>query len=239
MGNPVKLVDVDGRDAEITINWEKGTISVNANIYLYGDGATKQVAQAYKDCIMNSWGALNEYEYKDKTFTVTWNINVELAKNGEPMVFDGVNNYIECKKDIDISTTEMNKGTWRSRSSSGGLLTSEGDNPAIHEFGHIVGLRDRYVTIKQAIKSGWAYGTILEGWEGNVMAEPAGKGVVEPVNLDILFSPLVELHKWMMDQYEKNFPSSPRRFPYDNKSYKINENNREPNIYITPKNNSK
>jgi RHS repeat-associated protein len=238
-GNPVKLVDVDGRDAEITINWEKGTISVNANIYLYGDGATKQVAQAYKDCIMNSWGALNEYEYKDKTFTVTWNINVELAKNGEPMVFDGVNNYIECKKDIAFSTTEMNKGTWRSRNSNGGLLTSEGDNPAIHEFGHILGLRDRYITRSEAKRTNLSYKTIFEGWEGNVMAEPAGKGVVETKNLDILFSPALETHKFMIDAFEKEFPSSPRRFPYDNKSYKINKDHREPILKTQLKSTSK
>ncbi|MBP5482411.1 MAG: hypothetical protein J6Y22_11760 [Paludibacteraceae bacterium] len=71
------------------------------------------------------------------------------------------------------------------------------------------------------------------------MAEKAGQGKVSKENLDILFIPSLELHKWMKSQYEKFLPSTSKFIPYDNKSYKINENNREPDIYITPKNNSK
>ena len=243
-GNPVKLVDVDGRDAEITINEEQGTITVTSNIIIYGVLASEKMAEIYENSIMNSWGKMNTYEYEGRTYNVLWNIDVRVMGKDEKEDYNGVNNYIKVVgyTGNPASTNSTNKGTWRGVSSSiyGGLLNENSkDNPAPHEFGHILGLRDRYVTREQALESGWAYGTILKGWDGNIMAEKAGQGKVSKENLDILFIPSLELHKWMKSQYEKFLPSTSKFIPYDNKSYKINENNREPKIYITPKNNSK
>ena len=49
MGNPVRFVDPDGRDGIISIYGN--AITIAANVYLYGDGATKSVMrQMDKKC---------------------------------------------------------------------------------------------------------------------------------------------------------------------------------------------
>lgn len=50
----------------------------------------------------------------------------------------------------------------------------------IHEFGHLLGLKDRYGTDKNDAET---YRRALSEYEGNVMAEEAGMGIVEPMNV--------------------------------------------------------
>jgi len=241
-GNPVRLVDPDGRDAKITINEEQGTITVTSNIIIYGSLANEEMANVYKKSIMNSWGKMNTYEYEGRTYNVMWNIDVRVKGENEKENYNGVNNYIKVVNSTanPSSTINTNNGSWRGVSYSGDVLDENSkDNPAPHEFGHILGLRDRYVTKTQSQKSGWEYGMSLKGWNGNVMGEKAGQGKVSKENLDILFTPSLKLHKWMIELYEKYFPSSSRFFPYDNKSYNINGNHREPEFDLTPKPKSK
>ena len=121
------------------------------------------------------------WKYTDElngiTYDVVFDVQVELYNpdnpSDKPGFFSGKNNpfsrdnYIEidnkCRRSFVRGGDE---GTWRSEGREGKSLAS--DNPAPHEFGHLLGFKDRYGE-KGA----------QNGWEGNIMAEPAMKGRVE------------------------------------------------------------
>lgn len=91
------------------------------------------------------------------------------------------------------------------------------DNPAPHEFGHMLGLKDKYSKSKEA------YGTpINDIWEKNIMANPAGKGMVEKKNLDILLLSLIEKYG-----YDININRDVPWLNYMKSMFYINETNRE------------
>lgn len=54
------------------------------------------------------------------------------------------------------------------------------NNDMIHEFGHLLGLSDKYGTDKNNPET---YRKALPEYMGNVMAEEAGMGIVEPTNV--------------------------------------------------------
>ena len=69
------------------------------------------------------------------------------------------------------------------------------DNPAPHEFGHMLGLKDKYSKSKEA------YGTpINDIWEKNIMANPAGKGMVEKKNLEAVLISFDKFVKHNLDE---------------------------------------
>lgn len=74
------------------------------------------------------------------------------------------------------------EGVWRGT----GLAFSD---PAPHEFGHLVGLDDRYYGDLWAFlgKSG-----PKPGWAGNIMAEPPGFGAVQQKNIDAILDNALE-----------------------------------------------
>ncbi|HRP90299.1 MAG TPA: hypothetical protein PKX92_09675 [Edaphocola sp.] len=55
------------------------------------------------------------------------------------------------------------------------------DNPAAHELGHLLGLRDRYSD----------EGGVFKGWEGNIMGN-SGTGKVEQRNIDAVVEDAVK-----------------------------------------------
>lgn len=88
------------------------------------------------------------------------------------------------------------EGQWRANGRGG--LTLAQDDPAPHEFGHLIGLTDRYSS------SG-----ANAGWTGNIMAEPAMKGIVEQKNIDAVLSHIVSKYnssftKWLNDNVGSN-----------------------------------
>lgn len=95
-------------------------------------------------------------------------------------------------------------------------VASDSDNPMAHEFGHILGLQDRYDDKK---------GTD-EGWEGNIMGSICGEGVVEDRNIRSIVTPAVVEYKQNKEKYEQEnwFMSIFSDYQY---SYKINRQNTE------------
>ena len=191
--NPINMIDPDGRDAQITINKDKKTITIKANIIIMGKYANDDTRKAYENSIMNTWGAIKEYKYEGDTYKLNWDIEVRIKSGKENKVFDGINNYITTyrgKNSLKQVNSYMNafgnEGEWRADFDVYG-------NPAAHEFGHILGLRDRYVTKRQKMQYGDKYyGRKYLGWEGNIMAEEAGKGKVTNKNMDCLLKPLFQ-----------------------------------------------
>ena len=198
----------DGKDAVISI--KGNTITITANIVLTGSNATDELAKSYQQNIMDNWGKMNTYVYDQFIYHLDWNINVRVAEEGEKMVYDGTNNFMEV----------TDEGSWVKNSNHGKIRGKgwnekplEETNPMSHEFGHMLGLKDKYQKI-----GGKDYVT-LKGWKGNVMGEASGEGQVEMKNLDILLPKAIE---WL------NFVSEYLGIvPWLNSGYFINNNNRE------------
>ncbi len=184
--NPVIFIDPDGRDAIITINGS--TITVNVNVVLYGKGATQDVANTYQNGINQAWSKQTDgsnWTYKDnetgQVFNVEFNVNVSLyegKEKNEPFIVSGKwdpnsrENFIEVSDEISRSNVAGgDEGEWRTKGRNGADLKD--DNPAGHEFGHLVGLKDRYDT---------KTGEQNKGWEDNIMAVSHGKVEQKNVN---------------------------------------------------------
>jgi len=182
LNNPLKFIDPNGKDAVVTI--KGNNITISANIYIYGKEATHQLAKIYQDDIMNNWGSMKTYEYEGKTYNLTWDVNVNAIGENRKHDYNGKNNYLRIRHGRNSGIVEMNKGYIRPSGRNG--MTLEEDNPMSHEFGHILGLIDRYKANNEPISS---------DWEGNVMAEEAGKGKVETKNLDSFLPMAIETYK--------------------------------------------
>ena len=178
--NPIKYIDPDGRTATYSIDHDNKTVNINVNIIIFGEDATNEIAQIYKDGIEDAWGGSWSTDIKGEQYTVNFNVNVSVGK--APGLFKrlwnrfiGTNNFIKADASIDRSFVSSGfLGTWRSEGRSGNTLAN--DNPAAHEFGHLLGFKDRYTD------SGGAD----PNWRGNIMAESAMRGFVDQRNINAI-----------------------------------------------------
>lgn len=191
VNNPVLFKDTDGNDAKVTING--GDITVSTTIYIYGSGASRATANLFQESINNEWNAVNTYTHagSGKTFNVNFDVSVELLDPDDPtnvpFVIPGASNpfstdnYIEVDRNATRSFVRGgDEGVWRGAGRGGKSLAD--DNPAAHEAGHLIGLDDRYSDGSGA----------NPGWEGNIMGEGAGQGVVEQRNIDAVLDNSLE-----------------------------------------------
>ena len=213
--NPIKHIDPNGKDGIISIYGDN--IVIRANIILTGPYATSQLAGIYKAGIMATWGKQTTYEYQDKTYNLQWDINVYAAGKDEEPNFNGVNNYMEVKMDPKTNSyvKRTQSGVLRGFGRNG--MDIRDDNPAPHEFGHIIGLADKYVTDK---KSPLKNQPIDDSWSSNIMGVWGGK--VEKINMDLLLTNPIQIYK-ILSQFYKDLPWG-KYMQYD---YNINANNRE------------
>ena len=211
--NPVKYIDPDGKDGVISIYGDN--IRISANIILTGPHANSRLAGIYKAGIMNTWGKRNSYEYQGKTYNLSWDVNVRAAYNGEETDFNGLNNYMKVEMEPGtISRVALtNQGFLRGIGRNG--LDIKEDNPAPHEFGHIIGLSDKYV--KNGSRKNQP---VDDSWSNNIMG--AWKGKVEKKNLDILLTQPIELHESLL-RLNKDVPWADMM----KTTYYINDKNRE------------
>ena len=94
----------------------------------------------------------------------------------------GENNYFEVSETAATSSVK-NKHV--------GIIRPivNNNNDMIHEFGHILGLKDRYIKI---IEGGRVEYSTQENYEGNIMAAEAGMGIIEPQNLTEALQPFFD-----------------------------------------------
>lgn len=139
LDNPLKYIDMDGRDAKISINEKDQTITITANIILEPErGIGTNVAKYFEKSILDTWDKGWKYTTEDGTsYDVKFDVSVRLKTLGEKVEFNGENNYIKVINSTSyLSRTSINIGVW----SKGTALK----NSAAHEFGHILGLDDKY-----------------------------------------------------------------------------------------------
>ncbi len=152
-GNPVRYVDPNGQDVLITVG--DRIITITAELILYGDGATEEIRDIYQKKINEVWGQVTKYRHNANLgglateYDVEWDVNVRLKGLEENIVYNGYNNDVEvimdpAKLKNNTSTVEdSRRAFFRGYGTDGYDLQS--DNPAAHEFGHMLGLRDRYL----------------------------------------------------------------------------------------------
>ena len=182
--NPVKYTDPDGRTAKYSIDEESTTVTIQVDIVIYGNDATDALAKEYQTGIEAAWGQDSngnqwQTEINGKQYFVKFDVNVSVGKRPGFFTklwnaFFGTKNYIKADRNMHRSNVVNGfLGTWRTE---GRRTSLSNDNPAAHEFGHLIGFQDRYSDVS---------GTHL-GWEGNIMGEAAMRGCVEQRNIDAL-----------------------------------------------------
>lgn len=181
--NPLKYIDPDGKDAVIKINGNDKTITIKADIYIYGKDANADVAKSMKNNILSTWN--KDWKYTDVEtnieYSVRFDVDVKITKHPILRSMGKDNNIINIDNE-ERSYVEKNRGyvgTWRGNE----------PDPAPHEFGHLIGLTDRYTDEGGANKD----------WNGNVMAESAMQGKVEQKNINSIVSPYLDKYneRWL------------------------------------------
>ena len=157
-GNPIIFADHDGRDAKVAIDHNSRTVTVTANIFLLaGRGVGTDVAQYMQSSIVNAWDKGWTYTTEDGTqYAVKFNVKVRIKGFKETIDYNGINNYIDVVDEkITSETKNAKKGIW--------AKDTPDNNSAAHEFGHILGLDDKYNRDSNEHEP-------LPGWETNIMA---------------------------------------------------------------------
>lgn len=195
--NPVRYRDPDGNDAVITIDGNNIIISVNIFIFNYEyvndkDKTPKfaDLAKAFYNDIMNTWGEFTSYNYEGTKYDITWDVKVSLRKIDESKEYNGKNNYMNVKYSKGSEITNMHDGSISTKRYNG-----MSDMP--HEFGHMLGAIDRYDESKRVAYSEWS---------GNIMGEPAGACCVEVRNLSEILDSHLKIYHGSINQYRaKNY----------------------------------
>jgi RHS repeat-associated protein len=187
--NPVKYIDPTGKDGVVVVDGENKTVTVKVNIILYsksryvGKDILDKAAKDYKQNIMDNWskdanGDAWTTEHNGETYTINFDVNVSVntqAAHEKNRDYNGMNNYVEIVGSSGYRSNvkgNNHDGTW--------ARTTSSDNAGAHEFGHMLGLKDRYTDEKNV-------GSIPhKGWEGNIMGSSEGR--VEQRNIDGIYN---------------------------------------------------
>ena len=168
--------------------------------------------------IMKAWGSDNgkPWSYTDgagNAYNVKFDVSVSLydgKAQSDPFIipesWDPTNrdNFIEVGaslKEVGRSFVQGgDEGEWRGTGRNGMSLSQ--DNPAPHEFGHLMGLGDRYTDSKG----------VNPGWKGNIMGE-SGTGKVEKRNINGIIGDAMKAYEAF--QADKNNANKPFKYEID------------------------
>jgi RHS repeat-associated protein len=191
--SPTKVIDPTGEDGIVVVDEETKSITIKANIILYskeagvGRASLDKAAKEYKKNIMDNWskdanGNAWTTEHNGETYTVNFDVDVSVntqAAYEKNRDYNGMNNYIEVKGNSRFRSEvsgDMQNGRW--------AIPTPESNHAAHEFGHLIGLMDRYTDVYN--DNGRVTGSIPHsGWKGNIMAD---NGRVEQRNINNIFN---------------------------------------------------
>ena len=181
-GNPIKYIDNNGKKARVAVNHENKTVTIYANIYLsskqYSSKELTRLSEQIKNEINSTWNNNWTYNNNGKEYAVNFKVKVGLGKNRKNSKDESYANYIEIENIKRSFVRENNyNGVWRPIAA---------DSP--HEFGHIVGLRDRYNDVTD--KNGKKQSISHDGWEDNIMG--ASEKPVQQRNIDAILLPIFE-----------------------------------------------
>jgi RHS repeat-associated protein len=206
--NPTAYTDPNGKDAIITI--KGNVITVSTTIYIYGKDATNSAANNMQQSIMSSWAKQSngkDWTYVDpvnkSVYTINMDVSVQLYEGKEkstPTIILDSWNPFSRNNYIEVDNTEARE--FVAGGDEGRWTTNSGRNSVpSHEWGHLVGLGDRY---KDAIVEGVLTSVPNAGWKGNIMASFNGK--VEQRNIDGIVGNAVK--DYNTQKSEKKFETS-------------------------------
>jgi RHS repeat-associated protein len=183
--NPISITDEWGLDGTITVNGRE--IRVFIPIKLYGVNESTTDAAAYEEAIEKDWnngGKGWNFTYGEGGETV-YHVTIDVAVEYVAVANAALQNDPESAKErsrelkryspgvnevliVDEPKLSTAHGNERSYVAGGNVGVWKGDiNVIVHEFGHLLGLGDRYY-----ILNSWS-GTSVKpftGWKGNIMA---------------------------------------------------------------------
>ena len=136
VNNPIIFLDPDGKDA--IVDPKKNTIT--ATIYLRFRGNLSNAQKVayltnFMNSISNTW---NNQTRNGKA--VTLNLTVNFAGNKTAKDLKRGENLLEVGSDVDVSHIDGNR-----LNNTGEMNLNANGTDAAHEFGHILGLTDRYM----------------------------------------------------------------------------------------------
>ncbi len=192
--NPIAYIDNNGENAEAVIDIDQSTITVRANISLWGKKGNNAIAQRFENNIKNTWNGNTYYDaISDKTFDVDFDVDVSYTGVGDPTqskYFDrnGIDNAIKAQSKWFGTTSSYvlsdgYTGAWDVKAKY---------DESHHEFGHLIGLIDNY-----SEGSHWFFGRQTKpdvGWENNIMAVHGGNVEQKNIN-EILDGVMSEFHE--------------------------------------------
>ncbi|WP_025664479.1 DUF6443 domain-containing protein [Aquimarina megaterium] len=207
LNNPVLLIDPDGKDTVISI--EGNTITVSTQIYIHGSGATQEEANKIQKSIQSLFGKHNEFKYTDEDgneFDVNFETSVDVYDEENTELAEG-DNLIEVKNEegrSEVSELTGDTGTWYSKEKTAG--ENYGIYP--HEFGHLVGLKDRYSILYSLV----GINKPDKNWEDNFMADGATMNVQQR-NIDGIVKGAIKSYNRYKEQYSDQ-KSSEKPYKY-------------------------
>ncbi|KAA9324911.1 DNRLRE domain-containing protein [Adhaeribacter soli] len=187
--SPIAFKDSDGNDAELVILGNTATFKTQ--IFIYGPGATFAQANLIQNSIMKAWN--NNWKYTDPETNKVYNVKFEVAVTVLPStgIFEGllasasdlsgINNYVQ----ILDPQVDWNALRFRSKVIGGREGVWKPNDPwvFVHEFGHLIGLVDKYVEGGKRKDGIVVPDWVIGDWEGHVMASPDGRVSQETINL--------------------------------------------------------
>ena len=118
-------------------------------------------------------------------FDVTVDVYNEKNPTQAPLIIPDSWNPFSRKNYVEVGSTPDDIARSYVKGGDEGKWRGYGSDPSSHEYGHIIGLDDKYTDKEGAIK----------GWEGNIMAEPAGQGQVEQKNIDAIMNQIFKRYE--------------------------------------------
>ncbi|MCF2446941.1 RHS repeat-associated core domain-containing protein [Dyadobacter sp. CY345] len=208
--NPLKYIDPDGRDGVLAI--KGNTLTISSNIYVYGSGATKATASLMQRDIMAKWD--KGFSVKDaagNSYNVKFDVKVGVyggKEKADPFIIpeswnpNNRDNFVEVGATLgEVGRSFVSggdEGEWRGVGRNGMNLSQ--DNPAAHEFGHMLGLDDRYDDKKGP----------HPGWGNNIMGD-SQKGNADQRNINSIVGDAMKAY----DTWSKDKNNAGKTFRYE------------------------
>jgi RHS repeat-associated protein len=200
--DPILFADPDGRDAVITIDDARRRIDINATIVFFGRNASQAAAERFQADILGKFHNNFVYAIGRSNYSVNFNVpvvysNITTAPEESLFRMGNATNYMELL--YEVGPRSFVRGDW----AGGRYYRDVAVDPGLgaHEFGHLLGLPDRY-TEQDPARQYWRYyiyGNIADptGYENNLMNSKTGDvyqadidSIISPAHWKHLFHPL-------------------------------------------------
>ena len=145
--NPILLIDIDGKDAIISIS--DNTITFTSVIYITGYKANATKAQEIQSSIMDTWGGTFKYTHSDgKEYDVKFDVQVKVAPTDKLHAsrLSAGENLITILNlpENSASSVDNTPGNPDARRTGTWAYNPRSEKTYAHEYSHLLGIVDLY-----------------------------------------------------------------------------------------------